>query len=96
MKNAKYLCKIGCKDIADSTIVDVDFYTSKVSDIIEYAKHVKENETYPHKLTVINNTNGELLIMLEYGKNEYYIDSSAKKLASKILRKIWGDNYERP
>ena len=97
MKKAKYLCKIGYKDIFETipTIVDVDFYTSKVSDIIEYAKQVKDGFTYPYRLNVIDNTNGELLISMEYDTNNYYICSSAKKLASKILKNMWGDNYER-
>lgn len=88
MKNKKYLCKIGYKDISDSKIVDVDFYTNRCSDIVEYAKQVKDGFTYPHKLTIIDNKTGELLIVLEYGTNNYYISSSAYKFASKILRKM--------
>ena len=90
MKKAKYLCKIGYKDIFEiiPTIVDVDFYTNKVSDIMEYAKQVKDGSTYPYRLNVIDNTNGELLISMGYDTNNFYICSSAYELASKIFKKI--------
>ena len=88
MKKAKYLCKIGYKNISEPTIVDVDFYTSKVSDVVEYAKQVKDGSTYPYRLNVIDNTNGELLISMGYDTNNFYICSSAYKLASKIFKNM--------
>lgn len=88
MKKAKYLCKIGYRDILTHDIVSIYAYTNKTSDIIEYAKEVHDKTTFLQKLEVVDNATGELLIVTEFHTNEYYICSSARKLASKILRKI--------
>lgn len=88
MKNKKYLCKIEYRNIITKKEMETSHCTNKISDIIEYAKLVRNNIAYSHQLHIIDNTTGELLMILGYRNNYYYICSSAYKMASKILKKI--------
>jgi hypothetical protein len=88
MKNKKYQCKIEYENIVSHKNADLYYYTNQISDLIEYARQIRDNTTYLQRMDIIDNRTGELLIVIAYHKNYYYIDSSAHKLASKILRKV--------
>ena len=88
MKNKKFQCKIEYENTLSQKEEYFYYYTNSISEIIEYVKQVKDESSYLQRIDVIDNTTGELLIVVAYHENYYYIDCSAHKLASKILRKV--------